>query len=304
MITLKVHLLVLFLLALRTLAEDHKGRKVICLACSEGIGKAIASSFLSGGANVVISSRTQSKIDRVVSSFSKTGGKVYGIAGDCAKEADIKRVVEEGAKLLGGIDTVIYNPTGTSFGWLDTQMATNTIGAVLDEQFALNVKGLAWATQYALDELIKSTNSPAVISTSSISSKFAMYGNSAYGVSKAAQESLVKSLATEFSHYGIRFFAVVPAFIETEAFNGLGPAGQKLLHEIAPPTHVMGRIGQSGEVAEVVTFLSSSRASFMTGSSIPVDGGMLAWGPASKTLAIEGLFGTHPPDRRVKKDEL
>jgi len=281
-------------------AEDHKGRKVICFGCTEGIGAAIATSFVNEGAHVVINSRSQSKIDHIVKTLSAKG-KVFGLSGDCSVQSDIKRIVEEGAKFLEGIDTVIWNPTGSYFGWIENLLQAGILDAAFDSQYQVNVKGLLWATVYSLDEMIKSKKSPSVIATSAIASKGYLDGLAPYSAAKIAQENLIKAMAVEFAHYGIRFFATVPAVIQTSAFDYLGSQEKDyFIHNHAPQFHPMNRVGQPEEVAEVVTFLASNRASFMTGSSIPVDGGMLANAPSSHLLGCDFLLGTRPD--RLKKD--
>jgi NAD(P)-dependent dehydrogenase (short-subunit alcohol dehydrogenase family) len=283
--------------------ENHMGRKVLCFGCSQGIGEATASSFLQAGAHVVINSRSQDKIDSALKRFHQiaNGANVHGIAGDCASEEDIKKVVEEAAKLLGGIDTIFWNPTFMgSMGYLESHMAEGTLSEKFDSSMNLNVKGILLATLYALDYLIQSNNHPSVISSSAVSSEAAVPRNVLYSVAKSAQETLIKNLAVEFSHYGIRFFALRIAGIDTPTWDALGDMKEQIYKVYVAPTHVMNRIGKSSEVAEVVTFLASDRASFMTGSSIPVDGGALCMN--HMTYAFKDLLPP-APDRRISLKE-
>jgi len=174
-------------------------------------------------------------------------------------------------------------------------MKNNLVNSHFDAQWTSNVKGVVWATQYALKDLINSKNHPSVITTSSVSSRNAVFANTAYSVAKSAQETLIKNMAVEFAHYGIRFFAVVPGVIDTSVWDSLGK--ERVLDKLKP-IHPMNRIGKSEEVAGVVLFLSSSRASFMTGSAIPVDGGSLSVGSGSYWMLEEF------PDPRKTSDAI
>jgi len=281
--------------------ENHTGRKVLCFGCSQGIGEATARSFLQAGAHVVINSRSQDKINSALKRLHQIGPNVYGIAGDCASEEDIKKVVEEAAKLLGGIDTIFWNPTFSGApGYLETHMAEGTLSENFDASMNLNVKGILLATLYALDYLIQSNNHPSVISVSSIASAAGSPMFVLYSVPKAAQETLIKNLAVEFGHYGIRFFAVILGGIDTPSWDVYGDMKEQIFKEYLAPLHVMNRVGKSSEVAEVVTFLASDRASFMTGSSIPVEGGGLCMN--HMTYAFKDILPP-APDRRISLKE-
>jgi len=280
--------------------ESHDGRRVVCFGCSSGIGELIGASFVQQGASVVFNSRSQAKVDAAAERALRSGkGKAFGVSGDCEKEDDIKKVIEKAVELLGGIDSIIWAPTGTTMGWFENHL--DKLNAGFDSHIVTNVKALLWAVRDSLDELVKSKN-PTIITISSIVGAAPISGSIFYSISKAAQEMAVKSLAYELSHYGIRTFAIQPATIVTPIWDVFFGDDEKaktdFLRDNSEPRHLLNRNGEPKEVAELVLFLASERSSFMTGTIIPVDGGSSILN--SHSTLTDNFIGDRP-DRRHQK---
>jgi len=248
---------------------------------------------------VVFNSRSQVKVEAAAEKALRSGkGKAFGVSGDCEKEADIKFVIEKAIEYMGGIDCIIWAPTGTSFGWFENLLDNLNTG--FDNHIVTNVKALLWAVRDSLDELVKSKN-PTIITISSIVGAAPISGSLFYSISKAAQEMAVKSLAYELSHYGIRTFAIEPATIVTpiwDVFFDDEKTKTDFLRDNSEPRHLLNRNGEPKEVAELVLFLASERSSFMTGTIIPVDGGSSILN--SHSTIFDNFIGERP-DRRHQK---
>jgi len=282
-----------------TATESHDKRRVVCFGCSSGIGEAIGASFVQQGASVVFNSRTQAKVEAAAAKALASGkGKALAVGGDCEKEADVKSVIEKANKFMGGIDCIIWAPTGASVGWAESTFETQ-FNAGFDNQLVMNVKALLWAVRYSLDELVKSNN-PTIITISSIAGASPIEGLLLYSIAKAAQEMAVKGLALELAQYGIRAYAIEPATIDTPIFDSFFDAKAKSEYlGKSKARHPLKRNGQSQEVAELALFLASERSSFMTGTVIPVDGGSSLLNSHTDSFSTE-LIGARP-DRRHQK---
>jgi len=264
----------LFLLANSVLAkkdDEFAGMRVLCVACSSGIGRSAAEILLKGGAQVVVSSRTQSKCDDVVKPY-KNG---YAVAGDAGKTEDMKQLVEKSRKLMGGpVSHFVYAATDMGIAPFTTE-DTEALLETFRTQNEINIVGYVRLFQLLKQDLMETKG--AVVSVSSVAGHNPLTGGPAYSTSKAAQRLLVRSMALEVGRDGVRINSVSPAVIETPIFDFLGDAKEAFLKSL-DWRHLAGRIGQPDEVGHMIAFLLSDKAGFINGQDIIVDGGASVMG--------------------------
>eukprot|EP00756_Hemistasia_phaeocysticola_P045141 Hpha_TRINITY_DN18907_c0_g1::TRINITY_DN18907_c0_g1_i1::g.17617::m.17617/K11147/DHRS4; dehydrogenase/reductase SDR family member 4 len=248
------------------------GKVVLITGGTDGIGLAAAMGVGKAGAKVVVASRKQQNVDRAVRELRGAGVECHGIAGHAGKKADITRMVEETVRHYGGLDHLFINhavspglmalikhpdlPTCTDDQW--------------DKIMNTNVKSYWLLAKEALPHL-KSGSS--IVVNASGSGYFPAPPISAYGISKTAVLGLMKSLAIELGGSGIRVNAVSPGVIKTRmtGYTGNKSDEDRVLRPAAPP--LLKRLGEPREVGDLVRFLLSEDASYITGESIQISGG-------------------------------
>jgi len=246
------------------------GKVVLVTGGTSGIGKATAIAFAKEGAKVVLSGRRETEGQAVVEEIKKAGGTAMFVQADVAKEADVKRLVEETVAKFGRLD-VAFNNAGVEW----TGVLTSVSEADYRRIFDINVWGVLASMKYEILAMLK-TGGGAIVNTSSIAGHIGMGGVSVYIASKHAVEGLTKSAALEFAKQGIRVTAVAPAGIVTEMADRFLGGGDSEQAKAFGAMHPVGRMGHAEEVAEAVLYLASDTAKFTTGISLPVDGGWLA----------------------------
>ncbi|CAB9498889.1 dichloro-2,5-cyclohexadiene-1,4-diol dehydrogenase [Seminavis robusta] len=248
--------------------DEYEGMNVLCVGCSSGIGKSAAEHLLAGGAQVVISSRTQSKCDEVAKAYKKA----FAIVADASNAESLEKLVEQSRKAFKGnnkkITHLVWVPTSSSFGNL-ANPAEDLIKAMQD-QLDLNVYNLIRTFKLIEDDLNQSQG--AVVSVSSYMGSTSTIGSLSYGFAKTAQDRIIKDLAIWGASNGVRVNAVAPACIETPMFEVVGDYKDTLLQDFTW-RHALGRNGQPDEVGSVIAFLLSKKAGFITGQTITIDGG-------------------------------
>jgi len=232
---------------------------------TSGIGLATARIFHEQGFGVLVTGQNPETIaaaERVLPS------DVAVFRADAREPASADRIAGAIRQRFGRLDVVFLN---AGIGRMVPFDAVD--GSLYDEHFAVNVKGQYFTLQKVLPLLNKGAS---VIFNGAIGAKKGLPNWSVYSATKGALLALVPSLAVELAPRGIRVNAVIPGPIATPAFTKLGlpPEGIKALSEFIPTRVPLGRVGNDEEVARAVVFLASGAASFITGSSISVDGGM------------------------------
>jgi NAD(P)-dependent dehydrogenase (short-subunit alcohol dehydrogenase family) len=242
-----------------------KDKTAIITGGATGIGLACAQLFAQEGARVVIFGRRQ---DRLEQAQKEIGSAVLAVQGDITSAADTKRLVETAVKQLGKVDILINNA-----GIFAPSPLHETEDAVWDQTFNINMRGVFQLTRKVLPQMI-AQGSGSIIHISSILGVIAVPGTSAYNASKGALNQFCKSIAVEYGAQGIRSNAVCPGMIETEMTEEL--RSDKALMQEFLKGYPLGRFGKPEEVAQACLFLASDESSFITGATLPIDGGYTA----------------------------
>jgi len=247
-----------------------KGKVAIITGSTQGIGKATAVLMAREGASVVICARRQEPLDAVSAEIRAGGGKVLGVAADVSKKADCERIVAEAVKAFGRVD-ILVNNAGTSNRGKFEQVPDETWQADLD----LKVFGAIRLIRGVIPEMRKQGGG-RIINLTNIGAKQPKAESMPTAVSRAAGLAMTKALSKEFAADKILVNTVCIGLIkagqhETTAAKRGVPVEQ--VYEGMAKEIPLGRVGEAEEVANVITFLASNAASYVTGTSINLDGG-------------------------------
>src|ERR1700730_16359443 len=235
---------------------------------TSGIGKTTATEFARAGAKVVLSGRREKEGANVVAEIQQLGGAAAFIRADVAKDADVKAMIDFTVATYGRLD-IAFNNAGVEWkGPLD--QATE---AEYRRVFDINVWGVLNSMRHEIPAMLKNGGG-AIVNTSSVAGHIGFGQVSVYIASKHAVEGLTKSVALEFAKQNIRINAVAPGPIATEMWDRF--AGDKEVSAQVISTVPTARLGGSDEIAAAVLYLASDAAKFTTGTSLVVDGGVVA----------------------------
>ena len=199
----------------------------------------------------------------------ESAGQVVTIEGDVADEAVAARAVATAQEAFGGLD-ILVNNAGRTFAKSILEMSVAEWDAIMQT----NARGCFVQSRAAIGAMVAGGGG-AIVNVASIVSLVGMPGTAVYSASKGAIAQLTKVLAIDFGAQNIRVNAVAPGVVETGILDEVVPNGRQELVN-AGPAHVLGRVAQPDEIANVIAFLSSPRSSFMTGSLVLADGGYTA----------------------------
>lgn len=237
---------------------------------SRGIGEAIAHAFAANGARVVVASRKVEGVTAVADAIAKEHGadRVLALAAHTGKEEDCVRLVRETVARFGKVDVLVNNAgTNPHFGPLAT-----VEGGAWDKTFEVNLKGYFWCAREVARHCISREAPGAILSVASVAGLMGSPMQGVYAMTKAAVISMTKTLAVELAPSKIRVNAIAPGFVDTKLASAI-LKNDALLKHVVDRTP-MARYGTPDEIAGGALYLASDSASFLTGHTLVIDGGM------------------------------
>jgi NAD(P)-dependent dehydrogenase (short-subunit alcohol dehydrogenase family) len=242
-----------------TSVRDLEGKVALVTGATSGIGKAAAVQLAEQGATVIVHGRNAARGAAVVAEIENARGSARFVGADLGQPTEALRLAEE----AGEVDILINN---AGFAWFgpSAKLAVNT----LDQLFAANVQA-AYLLVSVLAPKMVARGGGVIINLASRAGTVGQPDSAAYGATKAALASLARSWAAEYGPAGIRVNAISPGPVYTNAAN-------RQLFEASAQTTLLGRAAEPQEIADLIGFLASSHAGYITGTNIAVDGGLAA----------------------------
>jgi len=240
----------------------------VVTGASRGIGAATALLAAKRGYPVCVNYRERrDDAERVVAAIARAGGKAIAVRADVGDEAAVRDMFERATRELGPVAALVNNAGINGGHGAFAEMPSATIASV----FATNIFGAFWCVREAIARMAKSRGGAggAIVNVTSQAATFGGNRITAYAASKAALNAFTIGLAREVAPDGIRINAVSPGVVATEMASDMDEAARKRIAESLP----MGRAARPEEVAEVVVWLLSDAASYVTGAIVPVAGG-------------------------------
>jgi 3-oxoacyl-[acyl-carrier protein] reductase len=242
------------------------GKVAVVSGASKGIGAAVAEKLAENGAAVVVNYSTSAgPADAVVDRIRAAGGTAKAVRADVSRPEEAARLIQTAVSEFGKVDIHVNNA-----GIYEFRPLPQVDEQHFDRLFGLNVKGLLFATRAAANAF--DGRGGSVINISSVASQLAMPNTSVYSATKAAVDALTRTLAAELGPRKILVNAILPGPVETEGVRAM-PGWNDVKSYFLPRT-ALGRIGRPEDIANVVVFLASDEAGWITGQVIPAAGGL------------------------------
>jgi NAD(P)-dependent dehydrogenase (short-subunit alcohol dehydrogenase family) len=244
------------------MSDGLAGRVALVTGGSRGIGRAVAAAFLRAGCRVAILSRNPETLEAGRRALAE-GGEVLAVRADVSAQDEMRAAVGEVASRLGPVDILVNNAAVASHHGLMTLTQAHW-----DEVMAVNVRGVLFGCQAVAPEMMR-RRWGRIINASSYAAGHSTINRGLYAATKAAVVSLTKTWAGELAPYGITVNAYAPGPIATE----MSLSDPDISLDEAARYLALQRVGTPDEVAEVVAFLASERAAFLTGVVVDISGG-------------------------------
>lgn len=244
------------------------GKVALVTGASSGIGRATSIRLAAEGMKVMLVSRNEARLAEVVQSIRQAGGEAEASAGDVRDEAFLERPVQAALGAFGRLDVLV-----NAAGHIASGTIENTSLQEWDRMMEINVRAVFRLMQLAVPHLLQTRG--AIVNVSSVTGTRSFPGVLAYCVAKAAVDQLTRCAALELAPKGVRVNAVNPGVVVTELHrrSGMDDAKYAAFLEHSKTTHPMGRVGRPEEIAELIAFLVSPRAGWVTGTTNNIDGG-------------------------------
>ncbi len=246
-----------------------QGKVALITGGNAGIGEAIARRFAREGAAVVITGRRKDLLDQVVTDIAREQGRALAVAGSVADESHARAAVDQAVRTFGKLNILVNNAGIGVFG----KLLHETDDATWEEILAVNLTGAFRMTRASVPAMLKAGGG-SIINISSIASLVGIPMLSAYAASKGGMDALTRCTAIDYAKQGIRCNAMNPGLVATPMAAGL-ISDQARLDQVLSD-YPIARPGTPEEVASLALFLASDESVWMTGTIVPIDGGMTA----------------------------
>ena len=243
-------------------------RLVMVTGATSGIGRAVARRFASASDRVIAVGRDSAALDEVAADIVRDGGECSAIRCDVTNDAEVDKAFESVIGEPGRLDVLV-----NAAGHISTGSIENTSLAAWDAMMNVNLRAVFHLMQLASPLLIKSKGN--IVNISSVTGLRSFPGVLAYCVSKAGLDQLTRCAALELAPKGVRVNAVNPGVVVTEIHKrgGMSEEDYRAFLEHSKTTHPLGRVGDPREIAELVFYLASENAGWITGATYQIDGG-------------------------------
>ncbi|MFQ5791272.1 MAG: SDR family NAD(P)-dependent oxidoreductase [Acidobacteriota bacterium] len=248
--------------------KRFKGKIALVTGASSGIGRATALALAREGAKVAVLARRQALLEELVSTIEAEGGVARTVVADVTREEDCQRAIKEAQTAWDGLDVLVHAAGIIAFGTIE-----NTTREAWQKMFDINVMSVFRLMQLALPRLISRKGNVVVVS--SVNGLRSFPGVLAYCASKSAVDQLTRCTALELAPKGVRVNAVNPGVVVTHLHRagGLDEKSYQAFLERSKTTHPLGRVGTAEELADLILFLASDQARWITGATVSIDGG-------------------------------
>jgi len=248
-----------------------EGKVALITGGASGMGMVASKLFASEGARVVLTDVNDEAAEATARSISDEGGEAIHVHADVSKEGDAEAMVAKAVDTFGRLD-VLYNNAGVMLP--EDGSVHTTDEAIWDLTLGVNVKGVAFGCKYGIPAMLEHGGGSIINVASFVAWVGAATSQTAYTSSKGAVLAMTREIAVEYARRGIRCNALCPGPIETPLLMQLLSDEEKRQRRLV---HIpMGRLGRAEELAKAALFLASDDSSYMTGSSLIVDGGLTA----------------------------
>ena len=252
---------------------DLSGKVAVITGSTKGIGKSIAEQMAAHGAKVVVSSRKADACDAVAAEinekWARGPGEAFAIACNIGRDGDRKALIEGTMAKWGRIDSLVCNAAVNPYFGSLLEIPDEAFDKVIDVNVKANIRLVGMVAPQ-----MKERRDGTIIIVSSVGGLRGDAKLGSYGISKAADIQLVRSLTAELAPYNIRSNCVAPAIVKTDFARALWEDKER--YATAIRTYPMGRIGEPEDVSGIVLMLASRAGNWITGQTIPVDGGMMS----------------------------
>ena len=250
------------------MSDDNGSRVVMVTGATSGIGRATARRLAADGSQVIACGRDSSALEEVEQEIKSQGGTSLSLPVDVTVESQLQHAFDTAINQTGRLDVLV-----NAAGHISNGSIEDTSVEAWDAMMNVNLRSVFYLMQLAAPHLIKTGGN--IVNVSSVTGLRSFPGVLAYCVSKAGVDQLTRCAALELAAKGVRVNAVNPGVVITEIHKrgGMSEEAYENFLERSKTTHPIGRVGEAAEIAELIFFLASDQASWITGATYSIDGG-------------------------------